>query len=69
MECKKMEKGYTCKCGNDEWFIFTGKIKCTKCNEIYNVFSSSHFNIEYGIYSVNSARDEEDQSMHEKTER
>jgi len=30
-----MPESFRCKCFNDEWTIFTGKIKCNKCGKEY----------------------------------
>ena len=29
---------YTCKCGNQTWYIFGNEIECDECGEVYNMF-------------------------------
>ena len=34
-----MEEAYTCKCGNQEWVIYNGRVECTKCETNYVTFT------------------------------
>ena len=42
-----MEEVYTCKCGNQSWVIYSGKIECNKCGIVHWIkmpFPANEFN-------------------------